>query len=415
MGFWRKFCAVLAVLTLCLLTACQEEPHKPALLTELTVEAGGQELEAAAFRINGEDSMPEWVTGVTLEQMKVPGSYPVVLRCGEWEYEAVVHVKDTVAPVASAVNVTSLGERPAAEAFVTDVVDVTEVTVRYEAEPDMMKNGEQTVTVVLTDTSGNETRLTAVLTLDLDLEPPKIEGVQDLVVDQGSSVAYRSGITVTDNRDAAPVLSVDAAQVDLSSPGEYTVIYRATDAAGNVTEVPAKVTVRAMKENYVSMETVHAGVADLLEQIIRDDMSLRDQAYAVQAWFWGNARYVNYSDKSDFYQAAYQMLTTNRGDCYNYYALYKLMLERLGIPTLDVRKVKNFPEDSDHYWLMASLDGGESWYHCDVAPRTDPGGPYVYIFMFTDAQLDAYSEAHGGCYNRDKTLYPATPEEPYEE
>ena len=80
------------------------------------------------------------------------------------------------------------------------------------------------------------------------------------------------------------------------------------------------------------------------------------------------------------------------------------MLERLNIPTIDVKKVKNFPEDSNHYWLMVSIDGGMSYYHYDnVWSR--------YLCLVTDAKLDAFSKSCKNCFNRDKSLYPATPTE----
>ena len=41
--------------------------------------------------------------------------------------------------------------------------------------------------------------------------------------------------------------------------------------------------------------------------------------------------------------------------------IQKLMLQRLNIPTIDVKKVKNFEKDSNHYWLLVSIDGGETY------------------------------------------------------
>lgn len=231
-------------------------------------------------------------------------------------------------------------------------------------------------------------------------------------MDQGGTVSYRKGITVSDNRDPAPVLSIDSSLVDLSQPGTYTVIYQAADASGNVCEVTAAITVRHMMENFASLETVYAMVDDLLEDILDEDMTTRQQLYAIDRWFWRNCTYISTFDKSDLHQAAYVMMTKYRGDCYNYYALTKLMLERLGIPNIDVRKLKNYEGDSDHYWSLVSLDGGETWYHYDCSPRVDPElGQFVHIFLFTDAKLDAYSVKNKNCYNRDKSLYPPTPEE----
>ncbi len=59
--------------------------------------------------------------------------------------------------------------------------------------------------------------------------------------------------------------------------------------------------------------------------------------------------------------------------CFNYFAVTKLMFERLGIPNIDVKKVKNYEGDSNHYWSLVSVDGGETYYHFDAAPPQGRG------------------------------------------
>ena len=113
------------------------------------------------------------------------------------------------------------------------------------------------------------------------------------------------------------------------------------------------------------------------------------------------------SDKTDWLQGAYVMMDSGEGDCFNYYAVTKLLLERCGIPNIDVRKVRNHENDSDHYWSLVSVDGGKTYYHLDTTPRVGSGDDFCLV---TDAVLDAYSDTHDKCHNRDKSLYPATPE-----
>ena len=83
----------------------------------------------------------------------------------------------------------------------------------------------------------------------------------------------------------------------------------------------------------------------------------------------------------------------------------KLLMEKLGIPNIDVVKVKNSPNDSNHYWSLVSTAGGETYYHFDMTPRNFP----IEFFLVTDSVMDEFSEEHGGTFNRDKSLYPATP------
>ena len=136
-------------------------------------------------------------------------------------------------------------------------------------------------------------------------------------------------------------------------------------------------------------------------------MTKREQVEAIYDWMRSSCSYSGHSEKTDFIQGAYVMLTERSGDCFNFYALSKLLFDRLGIDNIDVRKVKNYTGDSDHYWSLVSLDGGQTWYHFDSTPRVGAGDDFCLV---TDAFLDAYSAEHNNCHNRDTSLYPATPE-----
>ena len=372
----------------------------------LTVEAGTAAVKPEEFLKKPTEETLSFATGITAEQLSQPGVYELVLTNGEETYNVTVKVLDTVAPKGTAVDLTSEGTLPKAEAFVTNIQDVCPVTVSYKSEPDLTVAGVQEVVLILADTSGNKTELTAKLTVSLDQEAPVISGAADILVYQGDAVSYRKGITVTDNKDESPKLTVDNSQVDLSTPGTYTLVYVATDASGNESRVEVTVSVREKQPHYVDLEIIYEEVDDLLEDIVTDDMTKREQVVTIYNWMYDHLWYSDSSDKSDYLQGAYVMMTERSGDCFNYFALSKLMFERLGIDNIDVRKVKNYEGDADHFWSLVSLDGGETWYHFDCTPRIG-GGDFCLI---TDAELDAYSVSHKNSHNRDKSLYPATPE-----
>jgi len=395
--------AVLLILVIVLLM----QGKKVALHAELTMEAGSQ-LPAAENFLAGKAEDPIVYSNTFAVKTDVPGVYDVMLTCGERDYSAKIRVVDTVAPTGVTQNLSASDtDIPEAKDFVVSIQDATAVTVSYLTQPDATKDGDQTVTIVLTDAAGNTTQLRAVLTLIIDREAPVITGVKDKTIYVGESISYMNGVTVTDNVDAEPALDVDRSKVDLAVPGEYTVIYTATDSAGNIATVEAKVTVLEKKEHYVSYDVIYQEVDAILADIIEEDMTLQKKVWAVYVWIRTNCSYVNHSEKEDWMQAAYLMMTERKGDCFNYYALCKLMLDRLEIPNVDVRKVKNYEGDSDHYWSLVSLDGGNTWYHVDSTPRTDPAS----FCLVTDKFMDDYSASHGKCFNRDKSLYPATPEE----
>ncbi len=370
----------------------------------LTLEAGSPMPQAADF-LPDEGETISYEGDTSAVRMDVPGTYKLKLRKGKTKYNATLTVQDTRKPIATAVNMTvSGGSQVKAEDFVTAINDATAVTVTFAQQPDTSVGGTQEVTVVLTDLGGNAVQLQAQLTVVVDKQAPVITGAKDRVAYVGDSVAYRSGVAVTDNVDETVQLEVDSSNVDLSTPGTYKVIYKATDSAGNVTQQEITVTVKEKQANHVDVETIYAAVDAQLARFIREDMTDRDKVEAIYVWTRIHFTYGGHTDTTDYIQSAYQFLTTKKGDCYGYFALQKIMLERLGIPTIDVKKVKNFEGDSNHYWLLVSIDKGKTYYHMDNVWSKQ-------LCLVTDEHLNAFSKMVKNCFNRDESLYPATPKE----
>lgn len=230
-----------------------------------------------------------------------------------------------------------------------------------------------------------------------DTQAPVISGTRDLEVEQGGTVSYREGVTVTDDVDAVVQLQIDASQVNLAEPGLYTVIYSATDSSGNRTEISVQVTVIQVEEpvesqpaepvmpEVVTQEMVDELCDQILAGIVNDSMSLRQKAYKVYWYVYKNIKYTGSSDKSDWLRGAYSGFLYGRGDCFNYFACAKALLSRLGIPTVDLERVGG---TSRHYWLLVNL--GEGWYHFDACWK--PAGYSMEAFMLTEAQVREYTE-----------------------
>lgn len=71
------------------------------------------------------------------------------------------------------------------------------------------------------------------MTADSDITAPVINGVKNLKYIPGEDINFLDGITVTDNTDAAPVLTVDEGGYNSDIPGAYLITYTASDASGN--------------------------------------------------------------------------------------------------------------------------------------------------------------------------------------
>lgn len=245
-------------------------------------------------------------------------------------------------------------------------------------------------------------------TLPADTEAPEILEIEELTAYEGDTIAYLSAVTVTDDRDPAPAVTVDSSNVDLTKAGTYEVTYTATDAAGNAAQAAAIVTILPRQEGFVDMAAIDAAADAVLASILWDGATTGEQVHAIYSWARTRISYGGHSDRTDWRQTAYTMLEEGKGDCFGFFAVTKLLFEHLGIPNIDVQKVRNYPDDSDHYWSLVSVDGGDNYYHFDATPRSGDGDDFCLV---TDAFLDDYSDAHKGSHNRDRSLYPTTPEE----
>jgi len=364
----------------------------------------GNGIPAAAVFLEKQNVKATILTNLKSLDLGIPGSYPVEIQIGTKSYESTLQVVDTTPPKGTPVNQQGgVNGRIEAEAFVTDIEDKTPVTVSYASEPDFSRGGTQTVTIVLTDAGGNETKLTAELTLLEDLEPPVINGVEDQTVTVGGTIAYKKGITVTDNIDTEVTLEVDSSQVNLQEPGVYTVTYTATDSAGNTATATAQITVEEKKAALTGQEAELAELAaQVLDSITNSSMTKKEIALAIYEWCNTRITYTNSSDKSDWVAEAVNGLKIHAGDCFTYFSVAKALLTQADIPNIDV--LKSDTSHSSHFWSL--VDVGEGWYHFDTTPRKGEGD---YFFLVTDEQLETYSRSHSNSHIFDHSLYPATP------
>ena len=375
----------------------------------LNVQAGTKSIALEDFIIQNDKGYEiSLISDLSKVNLSKIGTYPVELQVNKTKVKCEVVVADTEAPTATPVNTTLLaGTTVRAEKLVKDIKDFSSVLVEYKDQPDYSTLGKQNVTIVLTDEYANKREIVVELNITEDNTPPEIKGVKDLRAYVGGTINYRKNVKVTDDHDSNPTFTVDSSKVDISKEGTYTVKYIATDAAGNTAEKTAKVVVSRKVESKEDKKLAAIDLADkVLDNIIKPGMSTKEQVKAIYNWARGNIGYSGHSDKSDYQVEAYNGLKNRGGDCFTYYAVTKLMFERLDIPNIDVKKVKNYPSDSNHYWSLVSVDGGKTYYHFDATPRKGDGDNFCLV---TDAFLDAYSNSHGKCHNRNKSLYPATP------
>ncbi len=231
----------------------------------------------------------------------------------------------------------------------------------------------------------------------IDTESPVIQGVKELTVPVGGSVAYKRDIMVTDNMDEDVQLTVDTSQVDLLTVGDYPITYIAADRAGNESQISTIVHVVVAGVDTATEDLVNAEADKLLKEIITDDMSQYDKAKAIFFWVHENVAWSDHTPKTDWIQGAYRGLVEHKGDCFVYASTSKCLLNRAGIKNMDIAKI---PAQTEHYWNL--IDIGEGWHHFDNTRRKDGH----YFFYCTDEEVMAYSRTHNDSHNYDPSQYP---------
>ena len=368
------------------------EKERAKINTEVTIETGSQ-IILDDF-LSADVDQAAFFTDITGIDTNVPGSYGLVIKFEdfgrEFHQDVVLNIEDTTAPTGTAVPQTVYsGDLPEASSVVENIYDLSPVTVTYKGEPDVSQGGEYVFEVLLTDTSGNETVVEVPFTVIDDHLAPLIYGAHNIEAFIGDSIAYLDGITVTDDYDDEPQLTVDNSQIDMTVPGTYPVTYTACDENGNSTSVTVELNLRIRPERYYEPEVLYELCRQLNEQygIYTEDMTDIEKAFRIFNWASHNVYYSGEADKTDWTCAAYDGLTTLHGDCYNYYAVCRAFLDMEGIPNMLVAR---YPVTwSAHYWNLVYLDG--AWYHCDALAFSSP---YGYYFMCSDADVNPYDHLY---------------------
>lgn len=344
--------------------------------------------------------------------------YEVTIHLYHQDIATTLHVVDTVPPEVQTRDKTIMfGETFGIWDFVEGIFDVTAYEVSFQEEPQIESGGIYAIVLEVEDEGGNITEAVARLEVLQDVTPPVIEGVEEITITVGESVAYKRDVVVTDDYDDAVKLEVDNSEVDTDTPGDYRVVYRATDKYGNmaevetilhVKEVPKAVTVSAPSTGVpMTEEAVNEEADKILADITNPSMSQYEVIRAIYDWCHSKIAYVDEMSKENWVAGAYAGIVSRRGDCYAYAMAAKCLLTRAGIANMDIGCAP--VADGMHFWNL--VDIGEGWHHFDTCRRVD-GATFFYV---TDAELMVYSEAHkyssfpNGSHYYDRTLYPEIP------
>ena len=379
---------VLSVLTIAGLYFRYLNFLKAQVVREVTIESGTPIQLSDFFTDKAPNT--KFVTDISGIDTNIPASYKLKVKTENHNVktveEVVLNIVDTTPPTATAIpQLIYWDEVPEATDIVTDVYDLASVSIEYAQEVgETLEGGEYDVPVKLTDAYGNEAIVDVPFTVIYDVTPPTIEGAEDMEAFIGDIILYRNGITVTDNYDQHPTLTIDTSQVNAIEEGVYPVTYTATDEHGNTSSVTIKITMRIMPERYYKPEELYAMALEIIEQenICDSSMSNVEITRRIFAWVSSHMWYISSSDRVDWTAGAYDGLSTLRGDCYNFMAVARAMLGAMGIESITIDRYPEVP--SPHFWNLVNIDG--KWYHCDSCVFLNMTDITYYVFR-TDADL----------------------------
>lgn len=372
---------------------------RPKVVEELVAEAGSSMPELSQFMLQEYDDACFAQEYGQILDMHTVGEYEIKILVSGMAHTSVLRVLDTIAPSAVTKDVQTFKDCAVTPMdFIERIEDATETTVTFAVSPDVGMPGGQEVSLVVKDEGGNSTRVSARLEVLEDTEPPLIAGVKELTVAVGDSISYKKDVTVSDNYDEHVKLEVDSSEVDLKEEGDYPVTYRAVDAAGNVSVEETVVHVKPPGVEMATEEMVNEKADEVLQQIVTEGMGQYEMAKAIFEWVHGNIGWSDGTPKTDWIQGAYRGLFELKGDCYVYASTSKCLLTRAGIENMDIGF--STPRRT-HYWNL--IDLGSGWRHFDTTRRAD-GRSFFYS---EDAEIRAYSDAHGGSHAYDPSQYPA--------
>lgn len=228
-------------------------------------------------------------------------------------------------------------------------------------------------------------------------DEPVITGAQNFTLFLGQQVNYSQNISAVSYSGATIEVQVDASGIDINTPGQYPLVYMATDEAGQTTTARVQVKVLAKTE-----DDVYSMVDGILTEILTPGAGARQIAQRIHKYVSGQIRYVPTAAKICVSGSAYAGLTYGKGDCYTYYALAELMLTRAGIETVGVTRSGG---QTSHYWNLVKIE--EEWYHFDACPT--PSSTGFSTCLFTNSQAQAYTAQMGESWNYysfDESQYP---------
>ncbi len=138
-------------------------------------------------------------------------------------------------------------------------------------KPSPGTNKDSTITYTVTDSDGNSTTVTRVITVTNQL--PVIKGLDEIVIKQGEELDLLSGVTASDEEDGDITKDlVITGAIDINEEGSHILLYKVTDSDGNTTEMQRIVVVEKDNEVIPPTEELESLLPPVIAEAITNNL-----------------------------------------------------------------------------------------------------------------------------------------------
>lgn len=222
----------------------------------------------------------------------VLGEYTILYQMKNKTIRLHVHVVDTIPPSVETKEVTiNIGDDFLIEDAIAYIEDATKTTIRLKNEEHFDQVKTKNVILVIRDEGGNETEVSALIhVLEKDTTPPSItaSNITLHVGDHFDPLSYASAYDAQDGNVAVEIIVND---VDITTPGSYSITYLAKDKHENRAEKTIEVQVEALPP--VGDKVIYLTIDDGPSANTPAILDILDQ-YQVKATFFVTAQSPSY-------------------------------------------------------------------------------------------------------------------------
>lgn len=166
-----------------------------------------------------------------------PGKYPITYSFNNIKTTITIELKDTLKPDLEIQELTiDLGMKVEACDLIKTSYDSKRTKVKFKQNYQFDKVGDQNVEITICRGNNCITKQSIIHIMPKDTTPPEIIGIRNLSVLKDSDIDLLSSVSVKDNQDNNPILTIDSSNLDISKVGDYQITYHAKDRSLNTTK-----------------------------------------------------------------------------------------------------------------------------------------------------------------------------------